>query len=149
MRLHWSALGVAADALLIYALAGFFLVPHLVRSQLQRYVAETLHRKVTVGDIRFNPFTFEASAGRFGVQGLKMATPDPYLYEALPERVFITAERVEGTAADGAVRMDNEARMSQAAGRDRDASRLLPGPANVQDCRRSDPHDCRRCRGSQ
>jgi len=67
VRLHWIALCVAAGVLLLYTLAGFFLVPYLARSQLQSYVTETLHRKVAVGDIRFNPFTFETSISRFAL----------------------------------------------------------------------------------
>lgn len=67
VRLHWIALCVAAGVLLLYTLAGFFLVPYLAQSQLQSYVTETLHRKVAVGDIRFNPFTFETSISRFAL----------------------------------------------------------------------------------
>ncbi|HWK73205.1 MAG TPA: DUF748 domain-containing protein [Povalibacter sp.] len=67
VRLHWIALCVVAGVLLLYTLAGFFLVPHLAQSQLQSYVTETLHRKVAVGDVRFNPFTFETSISRFAL----------------------------------------------------------------------------------
>lgn len=65
VRLHWIAVCIAAGLLLLYTLAGFFLVPYLARSQLESYVTEQLHRKVSVGQIRFNPFTFEASVANF------------------------------------------------------------------------------------
>jgi len=67
VRLHWIALCVAAGVLLLYTLAGFFLVPYVAQSQLQSFVTETLHRKVAVGEIRFNPFTFETSISRFAL----------------------------------------------------------------------------------
>ncbi|MBL8271777.1 DUF748 domain-containing protein [Steroidobacter sp.] len=66
-RLHWIALSAAAGALLLYALAGFLLVPHVARSQLSSYVTETLHRQLSVGEIRFNPFTFETSISQFAL----------------------------------------------------------------------------------
>ncbi|HEU4484665.1 MAG TPA: DUF748 domain-containing protein, partial [Povalibacter sp.] len=65
IRLHWIALCVAAGILLLYALAGFFLVPHIARSQIERYATETLHRKVSIGEIRFNPFVFDTSISDF------------------------------------------------------------------------------------
>lgn len=65
VRLHWIALCIAASLLLLYTLAGFFLVPYLARTQLESYVTEQLHRKVSVAEIRFNPFTFETSVANF------------------------------------------------------------------------------------
>ncbi|MEA3413589.1 MAG: DUF748 domain-containing protein [Pseudomonadota bacterium] len=41
----------------VYALAGFFLVPHLVDRQIVRIVDEDLGRDIEIGDVRFNPFT--------------------------------------------------------------------------------------------
>lgn len=61
VRLHWIALSIALGVVLLYALAGFFLVPYVARQQIERYVTETLQRKVSIGDIRFNPFLFDAS----------------------------------------------------------------------------------------
>ena len=43
----------------VYAGAGFWLVPKLVRSQAQDFVSENYQRTLSVGEIRFNPFTFE------------------------------------------------------------------------------------------
>ncbi len=44
----------------IYALTGFYLVPHLARSQLERFVHEQLRQQISVGAIAFNPFTLIA-----------------------------------------------------------------------------------------
>jgi hypothetical protein len=65
IRLHWIALCVGAGVLLLYALAGFFLVPHIARTQIEKYVTGTLHRKVSIGEIRFNPFVFDTSISDF------------------------------------------------------------------------------------
>jgi uncharacterized protein involved in outer membrane biogenesis len=46
--------------LLAYALAGFFVAPRIARSQLEAFVGETLQRKISIGEIRFNPFTLAA-----------------------------------------------------------------------------------------
>ena len=60
VRLHWIALCVIAGLVLLYTLAGFFLVPYVARTQLTKYVTETLHRQLSLGEIRFNPYTLEA-----------------------------------------------------------------------------------------
>jgi len=41
----------------LYALAGFLAVPHVLRSELVGYVDTHYHRRLALGDIRFNPFT--------------------------------------------------------------------------------------------
>jgi len=60
-RIRWILLGVSALLLAGYAAAGFFVVPRVARSQIESFVAETLHRRISIGDIRFNPFTLEAN----------------------------------------------------------------------------------------
>jgi hypothetical protein len=70
LRAHAILLSVAALIVLAYALAGFFLVPRLVRGQLEDYAAN-LDKQVTVGEIRFNPFALDAS-----VAGLRLTEPD-------------------------------------------------------------------------
>lgn len=65
VRLHWIALCVAAGVLLLYTLAGFFLVPYVARTQIESYVTEQLQRKVSIGQIRFNPFMLDASIESF------------------------------------------------------------------------------------
>ena len=61
LRSRWIALGVGAILLIGYALAGFLAIPRLARSQIESFVAQKLERKITLGEIRFNPFTLEAS----------------------------------------------------------------------------------------
>ena len=52
--LVWSA--IAAALVGIYAAAGYWGVPHLLRSSLQNFVATHYQRKLSLGEIRFNPF---------------------------------------------------------------------------------------------
>ena len=44
LALHRLALGIAAALLVVYTLAGFFWVPHLLRTNAQSYVADELGR---------------------------------------------------------------------------------------------------------
>jgi Domain of Unknown Function (DUF748) len=68
VRLHWIALCVVAGLVLLYTLAGFFLVPYLARSQAESYITDTLHRQVSIGAIRFNPFFLDASVSDFSLK---------------------------------------------------------------------------------
>ncbi|HEY7241085.1 MAG TPA: DUF748 domain-containing protein [Burkholderiales bacterium] len=70
-RTRWILLGVSAFLLAGYAAAGFFVVPRVAHSQIVSFVTETLHRKIDLGEIRFNPFTFEAN-----IADLKLADAD-------------------------------------------------------------------------
>ena len=58
LRAHRLALGVVLALLLLYTLAGFLLVPRLARNAAIDYVQRDLHRHLTIGEVRFNPFTF-------------------------------------------------------------------------------------------
>ena len=51
-------IGAAIAVVLVggYALAGFVAVPHLLRSNVTQFVATHYHRKLALGQIRFNPF---------------------------------------------------------------------------------------------
>ncbi len=49
---------VLAALLVLYAALGFWLVPRIVRSQIQEFSAQHWQRKPTLGEISFNPFTF-------------------------------------------------------------------------------------------
>ncbi|MFI4914229.1 MAG: DUF748 domain-containing protein [Steroidobacterales bacterium] len=60
IRTHWRALAGLAAALLLYALAGFVLVPRLARNAIESYVRTDLGRRISIGSLRFNPFTFTA-----------------------------------------------------------------------------------------
>ena len=61
LRAHWILVSFAALLLAAYAAAGFFLLPHVARSQIERFVVEKLQRRVSLGEVRFNPFTLEAN----------------------------------------------------------------------------------------
>lgn len=56
---------IAAVALLLYALAGFFLAPWLVNRYLPPYVAEQLHHQVSYSRLRINPLCFSAEVKDF------------------------------------------------------------------------------------
>lgn len=58
-------------ALAVYALAGFFGLPALVKWQLPKLASEQLGRQVTLDDMRFNPFTLSLS-----LSGLAVAEAD-------------------------------------------------------------------------
>jgi len=48
-----------------YAAAGFWLVPKILRGKAEAFASENYGRKLTLGDIRFNPFTFELQVDKF------------------------------------------------------------------------------------
>ncbi len=43
--------------LALYAAAGFWLVPRLIRSGIEQYVSRDLGRRISIGEVRFNPFS--------------------------------------------------------------------------------------------
>jgi len=55
----------AAAILAAYAAAGFWLVPKLLRGQVEKFASETYGRTVEIGEIRFNPFTFQLEVDGF------------------------------------------------------------------------------------
>jgi len=52
--------GYLALAVALYAAFGFLVLPALVKWQAPRHLGDLLAREVTLGDVAFNPFTFEA-----------------------------------------------------------------------------------------
>ncbi len=56
-RWMWGLLTIAG-LFCLYLLAGFFLVPDLVRSQATRWVRTNLDKQISLGEIHFNPLTF-------------------------------------------------------------------------------------------
>jgi len=53
----WSGFAIALLAV-SYTLAGFYLAPRLIRSQATAWAQTNLDKKLDLGEIRFNPFTF-------------------------------------------------------------------------------------------
>ncbi|WDS37132.1 DUF748 domain-containing protein [Pseudoxanthomonas sp.] len=59
---------VAALALVgLYAALGFWALPRVLRSQATDYVSQVLHKPLTLGEIRFNPFTFQLDVADIAV----------------------------------------------------------------------------------
>jgi uncharacterized protein involved in outer membrane biogenesis len=57
LRAHVLALGILAGLVLLYALAGFLLVPRIARNAAIHYVQRDLGRQLAIGSLSFNPFT--------------------------------------------------------------------------------------------
>ena len=55
-------------ALLLYALAGFFLAPYLLERYVPRYAQDQLGSQATVGDVRINPFLLRLEAKDFRLE---------------------------------------------------------------------------------
>ncbi len=71
-NLRWKRLLVALLALLaLYTLAGFWLLPLAVRSEIPKYAQTELKRQASIGELRFNPFTLHLQA-----QDLRLAEAD-------------------------------------------------------------------------
>ncbi|MFA6464474.1 MAG: DUF748 domain-containing protein, partial [Desulfurivibrionaceae bacterium] len=71
----------------VYALAGFFLAPYLLKRLLPQYVAEQLHARLTMDALRINPILF-----RCEIKGLRLVQEgdnDPIL---AVERLFVDFE---------------------------------------------------------
>src|SRR6267154_1732146 len=83
---HWLALSVLGVLLLTYTLLGFFWVPTLAREAATNYVSTTLHRQLTIGDIKFNPFTLTARASN-----IKLTEADGALIASINE-LLVNAE---------------------------------------------------------
>jgi uncharacterized protein involved in outer membrane biogenesis len=56
---------IPVGLVLAYTLAGFFLVPALVRHYVPRLLEEKLQRPAAIGTVRFNPFIFTFEANEF------------------------------------------------------------------------------------
>ena len=52
LRAHRTLAGSLVLLLLAYAIAGFFVVPRVARSQIEAFVTEKLQRRITIGEIR-------------------------------------------------------------------------------------------------
>jgi hypothetical protein len=51
----------------LYAVAGFWAVPHFLRSGLTEFVGTHYQRRLALGEIRFNPFTFQLDVSDFSL----------------------------------------------------------------------------------
>ena len=53
------ALSIVVFLIALYTVAGFWAVPHFLRSGLTDFVSTHYKRQLALGEIRFNPFTFK------------------------------------------------------------------------------------------
>jgi hypothetical protein len=67
IRRYVIALSIVALLVGLYALAGFWAVPHFLRSGLSDFVSTHYKRSLGLGDIRFNPFTFKLDVSNFSL----------------------------------------------------------------------------------
>jgi hypothetical protein len=66
MNKRWKRWGIGvAGAVGVYALAGGWLLPQVIKSQLPKFVETELERKATIGEVSFNPFTLRFVARDF------------------------------------------------------------------------------------
>jgi hypothetical protein len=66
-RRYLIALIIVVVLVGVYAVAGFWAVPHFARSHLTSFVKTHWGRDVSVGEIRFNPFTLNLDVSRFSL----------------------------------------------------------------------------------
>lgn len=64
--LLWVALP-ALVLLLLYTVLGFYVVPRLLRSGVHDFVSKNYHREVSLGEIRFNPYTLRLDVRDFSL----------------------------------------------------------------------------------
>lgn len=63
MAIRWKRWGIGAvSAVGVYALAGAWLLPSVIKSQLPKYAETELERKANIGQLSFNPFTLRLEA---------------------------------------------------------------------------------------
>jgi uncharacterized protein involved in outer membrane biogenesis len=65
LRRHRALLASMAAALVVYAAAGFFGVPWLIKRELPGVIESALHRRAEVGTVAFNPFVLGLRLGNF------------------------------------------------------------------------------------
>jgi hypothetical protein len=68
-RRYLVLLASLAGLVVLYAAAGFLLVPHWVRSELVGLTARDYGRKLSIGSVRFNPFTLTLEITDFSFPG--------------------------------------------------------------------------------
>jgi hypothetical protein len=66
LAIRWKRWGIGAvGAVGVYAVAGAWLLPSVIKSQLPKFVETELERKATLGEVSFNPFTLRLEAKEF------------------------------------------------------------------------------------
>lgn len=91
---HRVALGIVTGLLLVYALLGFFWLPNFARNAAIRYVDTHLHRRLSIGELTFNPFTLTARVRKVRLSeadGALLGSIDELLVNAELSSVFYRA----------------------------------------------------------
>lgn len=83
---HRISLSIVAALLVIYSLLGFFWLPKFARDSAINYVSANLHRQLTIGEIKFNPFTFTAR-----IRNARLSESDGALIASINE-LLVNAE---------------------------------------------------------
>ncbi len=118
----WKALGLAAGLLLLWAIAGFLVLPLVLRPVAERKLAEALHRPVALRRLSLNPFALSAT-----LEGLDVKEKDgagPFLSF---ERLYVNLEAVSLLRGGPVIRAVGLTKPSVALVRNED------GTYNVQD----------------
>jgi hypothetical protein len=63
---RWSF--ILSLLLLFYTIFGFFILPAIVRSQLEKKLTEALDRQTTVAEVKVNPFTLQCAVNGFQIR---------------------------------------------------------------------------------
>ena len=66
-RRYVIASSIVVFLIVLYTVVGFWAVPHFLRSGVTDFVSQHYGRKVTLGDIRFNPYTFKLDITDFAL----------------------------------------------------------------------------------
>jgi len=65
-NIRWKRWGAGLiGGMALYSMAGFWLVPHLIKSRLPLFAQNTLERRATLADVHFNPYTLRLEAADF------------------------------------------------------------------------------------
>jgi len=67
IRRYVIAASIVVLLLVLYAVAGFWAVPHFLRTGLTDFVATHYKRQLALGEIHFNPFTFKLDVSDFSL----------------------------------------------------------------------------------
>jgi hypothetical protein len=59
---------ISVGLVVVYTLAGFFLVPLLVRHYVPKIAEEQIRKQAAIGEVRFNPYVFTFEANDFSLQ---------------------------------------------------------------------------------
>ncbi|MBU4263916.1 MAG: DUF748 domain-containing protein [Proteobacteria bacterium] len=75
LRQRWKSLSrlqrwsiIVTCSLFFYTVFGFWILPAIIRSQLEKKLSLTLHRQTTVQEVKINPYTLQAAVNGFNIQ---------------------------------------------------------------------------------